>query len=134
MTRDARLSALHRGFALPAHSRAEETYATPRSAPHSGSSLEHALNERGCECSKTASLRSQEINSICIRNRSGLLFPGVVGPKATGRSRAASLGFRRFVGGLGHRLVLPLPCATCPHFDHLESLARDLCTQVHAMP
>src|SRR5262249_60151691 len=33
---------------------------TPRLAPHSGSSLEHALNERGCERSSTDTLRSQE--------------------------------------------------------------------------
>jgi hypothetical protein len=32
---------------------------TPRLAPHSGSSLEHALIERGCECPSTHSLRSQ---------------------------------------------------------------------------
>jgi len=32
---------------------------TPRLAPHSGSSLEHALNERGCGSSSINSLRSQ---------------------------------------------------------------------------
>jgi hypothetical protein len=32
---------------------------TPRLAPHSGSSLEHALNERGCESCSTASICSQ---------------------------------------------------------------------------
>jgi len=32
---------------------------TPRLAPHSGSSLEHALNERGCAPSSKASKRSQ---------------------------------------------------------------------------
>ncbi len=103
MTRDARLSALHRGdFGLPGPrfrllrrppsynggqvpsgsvQRAPRTQVvvpggrgpclprravtsrrrgTPRLAPHSGSSLEHALNERGCECSSTTSICSQE--------------------------------------------------------------------------
>jgi len=32
---------------------------SPRLAPHSGSSLEHALNEQGCERSSMTSLRSQ---------------------------------------------------------------------------
>ena len=102
MTRDARLSALHRGgFGLPGPrfrllgrppsynggqlpsgsvQRAPRTQVvvpggrgpclprravtsrrrrTPRLAPHSGSSLEHALNERGCGSSSTHSLRSQ---------------------------------------------------------------------------
>jgi hypothetical protein len=101
MTRDARLSALHRGgFGLPGPrfrllgrppsynggqvpcgsvQRAPRTQVvvpggrgpclprravtsrrrTPRLAPHSGSSLEHALNERGCECSSMATRRSQ---------------------------------------------------------------------------
>src|SRR6201997_4897396 len=40
---------------------------TPRLAPHSGSSLEHALNERGCESYTLSSISSQEINSICLR-------------------------------------------------------------------
>jgi hypothetical protein len=93
MTRDARLSALHRGdFGLrgrasltgigagsvtassshpgrsawragsPA-SRGERLRAacrrTPRLAPHSGSSLEHALNERGWASSSIGTIRSQ---------------------------------------------------------------------------
>jgi hypothetical protein len=102
MTRDARLSALHRGgFGLPGPrfrllgrppsynggqlpcgsvQRAPRTQVvvpggrgpclpgrtvtsrrrrTPRLAPHSGSSLEHALNERGCVWSSIGTLRSQ---------------------------------------------------------------------------
>ena len=102
MTRDARLSALHRGgFGLPGPrfrllrrppsynggqlpsgsvQRAPRTQVvvpggrgpclprravtsrrrrTPRLAPHSGSSLEHALNEQGCESSTTDAICSQ---------------------------------------------------------------------------
>ena len=44
---------------------------TPRLALHSGSSLEHALSEQGWKSSSTASFRSQEINSICIRTTRG---------------------------------------------------------------
>ncbi len=101
ITRDARLSALHRG-GLGSRGRASLTgicagsvtassshpgrsawragslppetsgygathHRTPRLAPHSGSSLEHALNERGCESYTLSSISSQEINSICIR-------------------------------------------------------------------
>ena len=43
---------------------------TPRPAPHSGSSLEHALNEQGCEPYTKASMSSQEINSACSRTAS----------------------------------------------------------------
>src|SRR5215831_20338584 len=103
MTRDARLSALHRGgFGLPGPrfrllgrppsynggqlpcgsvQRAPRTQVvvpggrgpclprravtrrrrgTPRLAPHSGSSLKHALNEQGCIFPSTITLRSQE--------------------------------------------------------------------------
>src|SRR5262249_41094838 len=73
MTRDARLSALHRGVSflrsfprkresrywVPAFAGTNGKRLTPRLAPHSGSSLEHALNERGCGCSSTTSIRSQ---------------------------------------------------------------------------
>jgi hypothetical protein len=108
MTRDARLSALHRGdFGLPGPrfrllwrppsynggqvpcgsvQRAPHTQVvvpggrgpclprrtvttrrrrTPRLAPHSGSSLEHALNERGWGCYSPSSNSSQELISIC---------------------------------------------------------------------
>jgi hypothetical protein len=108
MTRDARLSALHRGdFGLPGPrfrllgrppsynggqvpcgsvQRAPRTQVvvpggrgpclprravtsrrrrTPRLAPHSGSSLEHALNERGWRSYSPSSNSSQEISSIC---------------------------------------------------------------------
>ena len=96
MTRDARLSALHRGgFGLRgraaltgicagsgrAGSRAVPGQAgqagqavtshrrrTPRLAPHSGSSLEHALNEQAGKGSSVASQCSQEKNSFCVRN------------------------------------------------------------------
>ena len=44
-SRGKRLRSRHRG--------------TPRLAPHSGSSLEHALNERGCQPSRMASICSQ---------------------------------------------------------------------------
>jgi hypothetical protein len=108
MTRDARLSALHRGgFGLPGPrfrllrrppsynggqvpcgsvQRAPRTQVvvpggrgpclprrtvtsrrrrTPRLAPHSGSSLEHALNERGWASSSIGTIRSQEKYSEC---------------------------------------------------------------------
>jgi len=111
MTRDARLSALHRGgFGLPGPrfrllgrppsynggqmpsgsvQRAPRTQVvvpggrgpclprravtsrrrrTPRLAPHSGSSLEHALNEQAGKGSSVASQCSQEKNSFCVRN------------------------------------------------------------------
>jgi hypothetical protein len=38
---------------------------TPHLAPHSGSSLEHALNEQGCESSTTDAYRSQQENANC---------------------------------------------------------------------
>ena len=44
--------------------------APPRLAPHSGSSLEHALNERGWEALSIASIRSQWINSFCSQKKS----------------------------------------------------------------
>jgi hypothetical protein len=114
MTRDARLSALHRGgFGLPGPrfrllgrlpsynggqlpcgsvQRAPRTQVvvpggrgpclprrtvtsrrrrTPRLAPHSGSSLEHALNERGWAPSSIGTLRSQEKYSQCSRDMDG---------------------------------------------------------------
>jgi hypothetical protein len=120
MTRDARLSALHRGgFGLPgprfrllgrppSHNggqvpfgsvqRAPRTQVvvpggrgpclprrtvtsrrrrTPRLAPHSGSSLEHALNERGWRSYSLSSFRSQEINSFRSRKCSQMFAAAV---------------------------------------------------------
>src|SRR5262249_32774135 len=48
-----------RGPCLPGQTVTSRRRRTPRLAPHSGSSLEHALNERGCEYSSMTSLRSQ---------------------------------------------------------------------------
>ena len=52
---------------LPGQAVTSRRRRTPRLAPHSGSSLEHALNERGCEPSSTGTFRSQEKYSICSR-------------------------------------------------------------------
>jgi hypothetical protein len=77
MTRDARLSALHRGFPLPLipaqagipRFRGDERKRlTPRLAPHSGSSLEHALNERGWSSSSMATRRSQQRSCGVVKN------------------------------------------------------------------
>src|SRR6266446_5943442 len=134
MTRDARLSALHRGgFGLPGPrasvsfgarrpynggqlpcgsvQRAPRTQVvvpggrgpclprravtsrrrgTPRLAPHSGSSLEHALNERGCECSSTTSICSQERSWPVVKKlieRSPMCDGGIVGERKGDRRR-----------------------------------------------
>src|SRR5262245_29334984 len=49
---------------LPGRTVTSRRRGTPRLAPHSGSSLEHALNERGWAVPSTAPLRSQVINSL----------------------------------------------------------------------
>ena len=48
-----------RGPCLPRRTVTSRRRRTPRLTPHSGSSLEHALNERGCECSSMNAIRSQ---------------------------------------------------------------------------
>ena len=48
-----------RGPCLPRRTVTSRRRRTPRLAPHSGWSLEHALNEQGCERSSMTSLRSQ---------------------------------------------------------------------------
>ena len=48
---------------------------SPRLAPHSGSSLEHALNERGGKLSSTDALRSQEKYSGCSRDADAAGWP-----------------------------------------------------------
>src|SRR3984893_13086384 len=48
-----------RGPCLPRRTVTSRRRGTPRLAPHSGSSLEHALNERGCVSSSTGTIRSQ---------------------------------------------------------------------------
>jgi hypothetical protein len=54
-----------RGPCLPRRAVTSRRRRTPRLPPHSGSSLEHALNERGWQSYNIASSGSQEINSIC---------------------------------------------------------------------
>jgi hypothetical protein len=48
-----------RGPCLPGRAVTSRRRRTPRLAPHSGSSLEHALNERGCVSSSIGTIRSQ---------------------------------------------------------------------------
>src|SRR5260370_24366607 len=117
MTRDARLSALHRGGfglpgprfrllgrppsynggqlpcgsvqraprtqvvvpggggpCLPARTVTSRRRRTPRLAPHSGSSLEHALNERGWASSSIGTIRSQDRSCDVVRK----ISPGPV--------------------------------------------------------
>ena len=59
-----------RGPCLPRRTVTSRRRRTPRLAPHSGSSLEHALNERGWECSSIASNCSQVKNAFCRRKTS----------------------------------------------------------------
>src|SRR5262245_38294565 len=51
---------------------------TPRLAPPSGSSLEHALNERGCEPSSTDTFRSQECSCECSQKNIAEKYPAVI--------------------------------------------------------
>src|SRR4029453_6018500 len=54
---------------LPGRTVTSRRRRTPRLAPHSGSSLEHALNEQGYEQSSIASLRSQEGSCHVVTRR-----------------------------------------------------------------
>jgi hypothetical protein len=54
-----------RGPCLPGRTVTSRRRRTPRLAPHSGSSLEHALNERGWRSYRSSSNSSQELISIC---------------------------------------------------------------------
>src|SRR5215475_14107829 len=66
-----------RGPCLPRRAVTSRRRRTPRLAPHSGSSLGHALNERGCNLPSTDTVRSQQKYSNCsytARNGYGPLF------------------------------------------------------------
>src|SRR5215468_9085878 len=94
---------------LPGRAVTSRRRRTPRLAPHSGSSLEHALNEQGYVRSSIGTFRSQDSYSQCSRKADPAgcrATPRVAAPQrmlATRESRSASSRLNPCAGGASIR-------------------------------